>query len=166
MLAVAVSAHASTADPRIEVTLSPRLRTPPLPMTPAGVADRWRNIGSCRRPSLASRMTGRERCYESQPNCQRSPHLILYYRKHDRNRPMIPNPRAETERTAGLPDPLRTPFRGPKPPSDRRRFRRPTPPGARSDHRPPSAPLLRPLRDPRRSRDPRHYPPREHDLRS
>ena len=45
MLAVAVSARASTADPRIEVTLSPRLRTPPLPVTPAGVADRWRNIG-------------------------------------------------------------------------------------------------------------------------
>ena len=45
MLAVAVSAGASTADPRIEVTLSPRLRTSPLPVTPAGVADRWRNIG-------------------------------------------------------------------------------------------------------------------------
>ena len=45
MLAVAVSARAFTADPRIEVTLSPRLRTSPLPVTPAGVADRWRNIG-------------------------------------------------------------------------------------------------------------------------
>jgi hypothetical protein len=52
MLAVAVSARAPTADPRIEVTLSPRLRTPPLPGTPAGVADRWRNIGSCRKTSL------------------------------------------------------------------------------------------------------------------
>src|SRR5271157_3637078 len=41
MLAVAVSARAFTADPRIEVTLSPRLRTSPLPGTPAGVADRW-----------------------------------------------------------------------------------------------------------------------------
>src|SRR5215467_8102936 len=50
MLAVAVSAHAPTADPRIEVTLSPRLRTSPLPVTPAGVADRWRNIGSCQKP--------------------------------------------------------------------------------------------------------------------
>src|SRR4051812_26227794 len=52
MLAVAVSAHAFTADLEIEVTLSPRLRTPPLPVTPAGVADRWRNIGSCRKTSL------------------------------------------------------------------------------------------------------------------
>src|SRR5262245_49731003 len=52
MLAVAVWARALTADPRIEVTLSPRLRTPPLPVTPAGVADRWRNIGSCRKTSL------------------------------------------------------------------------------------------------------------------
>src|SRR3954454_4626049 len=50
MLAVAVSARASTADPRIEVTLSPGLRTSPLPVTPAGVADRWRNIGSCQKP--------------------------------------------------------------------------------------------------------------------
>jgi hypothetical protein len=40
-----VSAGAFTADPRIEVTLFPRLRTSPLPVTPAGVADRWRNIG-------------------------------------------------------------------------------------------------------------------------
>ena len=45
MLAVAVSARAFTADPKIEVTLSPRLRTTPLPVRPAGVADRWRNIG-------------------------------------------------------------------------------------------------------------------------
>src|SRR3954462_11883659 len=52
MLAVAVSARAFTADPRIEVTLSPRLRTSPLPVTPAGVADRWRNIGSCQKTSL------------------------------------------------------------------------------------------------------------------
>jgi len=29
----------------IKVTLSPRLRTAPLPVRPAGVADRWRNIG-------------------------------------------------------------------------------------------------------------------------
>src|ERR1700722_158075 len=52
MLAVAVSARAPTADPRIEVTLSPRLRTPPLPVTPAGVTARWRNIGKCRKTSL------------------------------------------------------------------------------------------------------------------
>ena len=52
MLAVAVSAHASTADLSIEVTLSPGLRTSPLPVTPAGIADRWRNIGSCRKTSL------------------------------------------------------------------------------------------------------------------
>jgi hypothetical protein len=45
MLAVAVSARAFTTDPRIEVTLFPRLRTSPLPVTPAGVADQWRNIG-------------------------------------------------------------------------------------------------------------------------
>ena len=45
MLAVAVSARAPTADLSIEVTLSPGLRTSPLPATPAGVADRWRNIG-------------------------------------------------------------------------------------------------------------------------
>jgi len=45
MLAVAVSARAPTADQEIEVTLSPGLRTSPLPVTPAGVADRWRNIG-------------------------------------------------------------------------------------------------------------------------
>jgi len=32
MLAVAVSARAPTADPRIEVTLSPGLRTSPLPV--------------------------------------------------------------------------------------------------------------------------------------
>ena len=38
-------ARALTADLSIEVTLSPRLRTSPLPVTPAGVADRWRNIG-------------------------------------------------------------------------------------------------------------------------
>src|SRR5262249_6273053 len=50
MLAVTVSARASTADPLIEVTLSPRLRTAPLPVRPAGVADRWRNIGSCQKP--------------------------------------------------------------------------------------------------------------------
>ena len=37
MLAVAVSARASTADPRIEVTWSPRLRTSPWPERPAGV---------------------------------------------------------------------------------------------------------------------------------
>ena len=52
MLAVAVSARAPTADPSIEVTLSPGLRTSPLPATPAGVADRWRNIGYCRKTSL------------------------------------------------------------------------------------------------------------------
>ena len=45
MLAVAVSAGAFTADPRIEVTLSPKLQTSSLPVTPVGVADRWRNIG-------------------------------------------------------------------------------------------------------------------------
>src|SRR5262249_28077785 len=45
MLAVAVLARALTADQEIEVTLSPRLRTSPLPETPAGAADRWRNIG-------------------------------------------------------------------------------------------------------------------------
>jgi hypothetical protein len=45
MLAVAVSARASTADPRIEDALFPRLGTSPLPVTPVGVADRWRNIG-------------------------------------------------------------------------------------------------------------------------
>jgi hypothetical protein len=45
MRAVAVSARAFTADPKIEVTLSPRLRTSPLPVRPAEVADRWRNIG-------------------------------------------------------------------------------------------------------------------------
>src|SRR5262249_2034368 len=50
MLAVAVSARAPTADPRIEVTLSPGLRTSPLPVTPAGVADRWRHIGQCQKP--------------------------------------------------------------------------------------------------------------------
>lgn len=44
MLAVAVSARAPTTDPRIEITLSPGLRTSPLPVTPAGVADRWWNI--------------------------------------------------------------------------------------------------------------------------
>ena len=45
MLAVAESARAFSADPRIEASLSPRLQTSPLPATPAGVADRWRNIG-------------------------------------------------------------------------------------------------------------------------
>jgi hypothetical protein len=45
MLAVAVSARAFPADPEIEVTLSPRLRTSPLPVMPTEVADRWRNIG-------------------------------------------------------------------------------------------------------------------------
>ena len=45
MLAVAESARAFPADPEIEATLSPRLRTTPLPVTPAEVADRWRNIG-------------------------------------------------------------------------------------------------------------------------
>ena len=45
MLAVAESAGAFPADPRIEAALSPRLRTSSLPATPAGVADRWRNIG-------------------------------------------------------------------------------------------------------------------------
>ena len=44
----------------IEATLSPRLRTPLLPVSPAGVADRWRNIGSWRRLSSTSRMTGPE----------------------------------------------------------------------------------------------------------
>src|SRR5215470_14908840 len=52
MLAVAVLARALTADQEIEVTLSPGLRTPPLPVRPAGVADRWRNIGSCQNTSL------------------------------------------------------------------------------------------------------------------
>ena len=54
MLAVAVSARASTTDREIEVTLSPGLRTSPLLVTPAGVADRWRNIGSCQKTSLAN----------------------------------------------------------------------------------------------------------------
>jgi hypothetical protein len=36
MVAVAVLAGASTTDPRIEVTSSPRPQTPPLPATPAG----------------------------------------------------------------------------------------------------------------------------------
>jgi len=40
MLAVAESAHVFPADLSIEATLSPRLRTTPLPVTPAGVADR------------------------------------------------------------------------------------------------------------------------------
>src|SRR3954463_10807996 len=52
MLAVAAAADALAADPRIEVKLSPRLQTAPLPVTPAGVADRWRNIGSCQKTSL------------------------------------------------------------------------------------------------------------------
>ena len=34
-----------TTDPKIEVTLSRRLRTSPLPGKHAAVADRWRNIG-------------------------------------------------------------------------------------------------------------------------
>jgi hypothetical protein len=45
MLAVAESAHAFSADLLIEAPLSPRLQTTPLPVTPARVADRWRNIG-------------------------------------------------------------------------------------------------------------------------
>src|SRR5580698_2522089 len=72
MLAVAVSARAFTADPRIEVTLSPKLQTSPLPVTPVGVADRWRNIGSCRWPSVAHRMTGQEDATNRKPNCQRT----------------------------------------------------------------------------------------------
>jgi eukaryotic-like serine/threonine-protein kinase len=44
-LAVAVLARAFTTDRKIEVTLSRRLRTNPLPGKHAAVADRWRNIG-------------------------------------------------------------------------------------------------------------------------
>src|SRR5208337_679479 len=58
MLAVAVSARAFTADPRIEVTLSPRLRTSLLPVTPAGVADRWRNIGQSRLDGMSAIVAG------------------------------------------------------------------------------------------------------------
>src|SRR5262245_38885325 len=64
MLAVGVSARAPTADRPIEVTLSPGLRTPPLPVTPAGVADRWRNIGSCQKPPWQTHDRSR-RCDES-----------------------------------------------------------------------------------------------------
>jgi len=39
LLAVAVSAHASTTGVASEVTLSPELPTNPLPETPVGIAD-------------------------------------------------------------------------------------------------------------------------------
>src|SRR5262245_53169995 len=71
MLAVAVSARAPTADPRIEVTLSPRLRTAPLPVRPAGVADRWRNIGSCQKPPWQTHDRSR-RCHESHADGHRT----------------------------------------------------------------------------------------------
>ena len=69
MLAVVVSARAFTTDPRIEVTLYPRLRTSPLPV--AGDA-RWSS-----RPMTEHRVMSEvllyithyrsRRCYESQP---------------------------------------------------------------------------------------------------
>src|SRR5262245_66375319 len=71
MLAVGVSARAPTADRPIEVTLSPGLRTPPLPVTPAGVADRWRNIGSCQKPPWQTHYRSR-RCYESHARDQKT----------------------------------------------------------------------------------------------
>src|SRR5215472_8926885 len=63
MLAVAVSARALTADPRIEVTLSPRLRTSPLPVTPAGPTDGGTS-GNVRTPPCITHYRSK-RCYES-----------------------------------------------------------------------------------------------------
>src|SRR5262245_35309728 len=79
MRAVTVSARASTAQLGIEVTWSPGLRTSPWPVTPAGVADRWRNIGSCQKPPwhnalqvekmlrIAHKRTGRHRAVKLLP---------------------------------------------------------------------------------------------------
>src|SRR5205085_5510046 len=52
LLAVAASAHACTASPKAEATLSRRLRTPPLPATHAALGNSWQNRRLCqsRRP--------------------------------------------------------------------------------------------------------------------
>src|SRR5206468_5187654 len=55
-------AHAVTASPRAEASLSRRLHTPPLPATHAAVGNSWQNRRLCQRVTRSTAVTSATSC--------------------------------------------------------------------------------------------------------